>query len=65
MAFQVKVTVVDDLALPQRVIQVQIERAFYGHTRAEVVLRWQEQTRYDDRRAATMSAKMMNCPVDV
>ena len=49
MAFQIKVVGVDDLTLPQRVTQVQIERALYDHTRAQVVLRWQEQTRYDER----------------
>ena len=65
MAFQIKVVGVDDLTLPQRVTQVQIERALYDHTRAQVVLRWQEQTRYGDRSAATMAAKMMNCPIDV
>jgi len=65
MAFQVKIVGVDDLTLPQRVTQVQIERALYDHTRAQVVLRWQEQTRYGDRSAATMAAKMMNCPIDV
>jgi len=65
MAFQIKVTGVDDLTLPQRVTEVQIERALYDHTRAQVVLRWQEQTRYDERAAATMAAQMMNCPIDV
>jgi len=65
MAFQVKIVGVDDLTLPQRVTQVQVERALYCHTRAQVVLRWQEQTRYGDRSAATMAAKMLNCPIDV
>ena len=65
MAFQIKVVGVDDLTLPQRVTQVQIERALYDHTRAEVILRWQEQSRYGERSAATMAAKMMNCPIDV
>ena len=65
MAFQIRIEGVDDLTLPRRITQVQIERALYGHTRAEVVLRWQEQTRYDERSAATMAAQMMNCPVDV
>ena len=65
MAFQVKIVGVDPLTLPQRVTQVQIERALYDHTRAQVVLRWQEQSRYGERTAATMAAKMLNCPIDV
>ncbi len=65
MAFQVKIVGVDPLTLPQRVTQVQIERALYDHTRAQVVLRWQEQSRYGERAAATMAAKMLNCPIDV
>jgi len=65
MAFQIIIVGVDTPALPKLVTQVLIERALYDHTRAQIILRWQEQNRYGDRGAATMAAKMMNCPVDV
>jgi len=65
MAFQIKIAGVDTLALPKLITQVRIERALYDHTRAQIILHWQEQNRYGDRDAATMAAKMMSCTVDV
>jgi len=65
MAFQIKIAGVDTLALPRLITQVLIERALYDHTRAQIILHWQEQNRYGDRDAATMVAKMMSCTVDV
>ena len=48
MAFQINIAGADTLSLPKLITQVQIERALYDHTRAQITLRWQEQDRYGD-----------------
>lgn len=63
MAFQIQIVGMD--TLPKIITQVLIERELYQHTRAEIILRRQEQSRYGDREAASLAAKMMNCTVDV
>lgn len=65
MAFQIQIAGADELGRQQFVTQVVIERTLYEHTRADIVLRWQEHSRYGERQAAMQAAKILNCPIDV
>lgn len=65
MAFKLQIAGVDALSQQQHVTDVVIERNLYEHTRAQVTLRWQEHTRYNERQTAHLAAQVLNCPVDV
>ena len=63
MAFQIKFAGVDDFAKRQFVAEVIIERRIYDHSRARIVLQWNESDRYDQRPTASLAAKLLNCVV--
>lgn len=65
MVFQVSVTGVDELAGRQMTTDVQIRRRLFGHSEAEIVIPWQENSGYDERDASRIAALALNCPVDV
>jgi hypothetical protein len=62
MAFKIAVTGVGELSQHQYITEVVIERRIYDHSRATLVMEWEEETIYKDRSTASIAAKTLNCP---
>ena len=65
MAFQIQIVGAEELSNRHLLTEVVISRPLYDHSRAELTLKWQEGSRYEDRQTAFVAGKLLNCPIDI
>jgi uncharacterized protein involved in type VI secretion and phage assembly len=65
MAFEIQIVGAEELSGHHLLTQVTVDRPLYDHTSAELTLRWQEGSLYEDRQTAFLAAKLLNCPIDI